>query len=179
MKDKNKKILKKIAKESIKKAIIGEGVKLNFENIDSELNKKRGIFVTLYKNNRLRGCIGKVKENKKPIYKSVSDMAISAALKDNRFLPVTLEEIDDLNIQISILSSLKKIDKPKKEIKLGKHGVYIEKAFNTAVYLPEVAKETNWSLNDYMGNLCKKAGLEERAWQKGDINIYIFTTNTI
>ncbi len=180
MQEKNQKILKKIARQSIKNSIKGKKVDLKHffnKEIPEELKKKTGAFVTLNKNDKLRGCVGRIKEEKLPIYKLIPKMAVAAALKDNRFMPVTISELDDIDINISILSPLKKTNKPNEDIKIGKHGVYVKKDFKSAVFLPEVAKEAGWNLEELMNNLLKK-GRIQGGWRKGDINIYTFTTNS-
>jgi len=179
MQDKNKKLLKKIARKSIKNAIQKKKDQLINKRVPDELKQKRGVFVTLYKDNKLRGCIGKIKEEKTSLYKSVAKMAKAAALNDNRFLPVKLDELKNIKINISILSPLKKTKNPKKEIELGKHGVFIKKNFKSGVFLPEVAQETNWDLKKFMNELCKKAGLKTNDWQTKEIEIYKFTTKSI
>ena len=102
-------------------------------------------------------------------------MAIEAATSDPRFRPVALEEMNDIDIEISALSPMEKIDDYKK-IELGKHGVLVKSGFVSGVYLPQVASEAGWSLEEFMDSLCgQKAGLEKDAWKKGTCEMYIFT----
>jgi AmmeMemoRadiSam system protein A len=133
-----------------------------------------GAFVTLHERGELRGCIGNLIANQ-PLYLTVRDMAIEAAVGDPRFPPVGLSEMKDIEIEISALSPMEKIDDPEK-IKLGKHGVLIRKGFNSGVFLPQVAQETGWSKEEFLSNLCThKAGLASDAWKDGSAEIYIFS----
>ncbi len=152
--------------------------KISEFEIDSEkLKQIQGAFVTLRKNGELRGCIGIIEENEKPLYKVVSEMAIAAAVEDSRFDPVNLKEMDEIKIEISVLSPLKKIADPFKEIEIGKHGVMIKQGLRGGVFLPQVAMEENWDLEEFMDNLCEhKAGLPKDIWKSGKADIYIFST---
>jgi MEMO1 family protein len=153
---------------------IKEGKKYQPEVKDSKLKEEMGIFVTLHKNNSLRGCIGELIA-KGPLYLGARDMAIAASTQDPRFSPVTASELDDIDIEISVLSPLEKIDNPDKII-LGKHGVLVKKGFRSGVFLPQVADETGWSKKEFMSNLCvQKAGLSSDCWQTGECDIFIFS----
>jgi MEMO1 family protein len=170
-----KKKLIEIARTSIQSYF--KGTEPQFNDL-KELESPQGAFVTLKKNNQLRGCMGRIIEDKEPLYQVVAEMAQAAAFEDNRFDSIKKEEIKDLEIEISVLSPLKKIKDPKKEIKIGEHGVVIQKGFNSGVFLPQVAEENNWNLQELMQNLCAhKAGLASNAWEKGDLDIYVFTAN--
>ena len=112
--------------------------------------------------------------SKEPLYKVVRDMAISSSTQDPRFTPVTVNELKDIKIEISVLSKPKLI-KDIKEFELGKHGVIIQKGSNQGVFLPQVATETGWKKEEFLSNLCShKAGLLSDAWKDEDTNIYIF-----
>jgi AmmeMemoRadiSam system protein A len=134
-----------------------------------------GAFVTLHtKEGDLRGCIGNMVSDE-PLYKTIIEMSRAAAFNDPRFAPITLTELKDIIIEISVLSPLEKV-KHISEIKLGKHGVLVRKGSFSGVFLPQVAVETGWSLDEFMNNLCvEKAGLPENAWKDKNIDIYIFT----
>ncbi|MCF7873167.1 MAG: AmmeMemoRadiSam system protein B [Candidatus Omnitrophica bacterium] len=153
---------------------IKEGTKYQPEVKDSELKKDMGVFVTLHKNSSLRGCIGSIIA-KNPLYLGARDMAIAASTQDPRFPPVVESELDNIDIEISVLSPLEKIDNPDKII-LGKHGVLVKKGFRSGVFLPQVADETGWNKNEFMNNLCvHKAGLEPACWKTGGCDIFIFS----
>ena len=150
------------------------GKRLQIEESDTVLNKEMGAFVTLHKDGRLRGCIGNL-IGRGPFYLTVRDMAVEAATGDPRFKPVTLDEMKDIDIEISALSPMEKIDDPQK-IEMGKHGVMVRSGFTSGVYLPQVATETGWSREEFMNSLCaEKAGIPENSWKTGKCEIYIFT----
>lgn len=131
-----------------------------------------GAFVTLTHHERLRGCIGMMMTDE-PLVNTVREMAVSAATHDTRFAPVTGKELDELEIEISVLSPLKKIDHIS-EIELGKHGIYIRRGLSSGVFLPQVAVDTGWNLEQYLGHCARdKAGIGWSGWEKADI--YIFT----
>ncbi len=167
--------LLEIAKESVEE-YVKEKKAPSFSVSDELLNKHLGVFVTLKKHSQLRGCIGRFAPDI-PLYQVVSQMAISAAVKDARFKPVQLDELDELDYEVSVLSPLRKIDSWQ-EIELGKHGVQIKKGLRSGVFLPQVATENNWDLDKFMGELCsQKAGLDWVCWKTGEVDIYVFTAN--
>ena len=141
------------------------------------LKRKVGVFVTLWKEGQLRGCIGVIQTDK-PLNESVVEMAIEAATKDLRFPAVTLDELQNIKIELSVLSPLKKI-KSIKKIELGKHGVMITQGRKSGVFLPEVAIKEGWDLGTLLEALCvEKAGLPANAWMEKNSELYIFTTIT-
>jgi len=149
-----------------------------FRVTEFNLLAPRGVFVTLKKDGQLRGCLGVLK-GKGPLYKEVQKMVIQSAVGDPRFPPVSLNELKKIKIEISVLSPLKRVKNPD-EIKIGVHGVMIEKGFHRGVFLPQVALETGWDKETFMGQLCvQKAGLPWDSWKKGDVNLYIFTTQVL
>ncbi len=102
-------------------------------------------------------------------------MSIASATQDPRFRSVTKEELADIDIEISVLSPLKKINDPD-EIVLGVHGVLVKNDYAGGVYLPQVATETGWSKSEFMNSLCgHKAGMDVDAWKTGACEIYIFS----
>jgi AmmeMemoRadiSam system protein A len=133
-----------------------------------------GAFVTLNKQGDLRGCIGNLVGDK-PLYLTIRDMAVEAAVGDPRFPAVELAELKDIKIEISVLSPLKRINSID-EIQLGTHGVLVRQGFHSGVFLPQVATETGWSKEEFLSNLCAhKAGLSPDAWKDKSLEIYIFT----
>lgn len=173
--DNEEKELLKIARESIE--IYLKKNKIPELKVSSDkLKQPQGAFVTLKKEGQLKGCIGRIEELKEPLYKVVSEMAIAAATEDPRFYPISLGEMKDIDIEISVLSPLKKIKDPFKEIEIGKHGVLIKKGMRGGVFLPQVATEENWDLEEFMNNLCEhKAGLSKDDWKNGKAEIYVFS----
>ncbi len=140
---------------------------------EKALLEKRGVFVTLTKNGRLRGCIGYITPVV-PLYRAVSDMTVSAASRDPRFPPVAKEELKDIHIEISVLSPLKNIDDPQ-EIEIGKHGLFIVRGNNQGLLLPQVATEYMWSREEFLKQTCRKAGLPSNAWRDKETKVYSFS----
>lgn len=144
-----------------------------FQPKEEVLNQKRGIFVTIKENSHLRGCIGTI-EPIYPIWLGVAKMALSAAFQDPRFNPVSVDELDNLEYEISILSPCQKIDNWH-IIELGKDGVIVSGQGKSGVFLPQVAEETGWDLETFLNHLCiDKAGLPADSWKNGIANLYIF-----
>ncbi len=137
---------------------------------------ERGVFVTLRdkRSHGLRGCIGNIIPTS-ILADNIKEMSIAAATNDPRFQSVTADELDQISIEVSVLSPMRLIQTPD-EIELGKHGVLIKQGFRTGVFLPQVATETGWDLEIFMSKLCTdKAGIEATAWQTGQAEIYVFT----
>ena len=156
------------------KYYLEEGKSPEVEVEDEDLKKDMGAFVTLHKSGQLRGCMGNMVA-RGPLYLAVRDMAIAAAFEDPRFNPVTTDELGEIDIEISALSPMEKID-DHEIIEVGKHGVMVRKGWQSGVYLPQVADETGWTKEDFMNSLCaQKAGIPMDAWETGDCEIYIFT----
>jgi AmmeMemoRadiSam system protein A len=158
-----------------------ESIKGKFEHepepelgIDSETLKTNcGAFVTLKTHGSLRGCIGLV-VGMKPLYKSVTEMARAAAFDDPRFTPLTKDEVDKLEIEISALSPLEKIDDPA-QIEVGKHGIMLQHGYHSGLLLPQVATEYGWDRITFLKHTCLKAGLPENAWRDPETEIQIFS----
>ena len=145
-----------------------------FEIDEAALEEKLGAFVTLRKDGQLRGCIGQIEPSADPLWHVVRKMAIEAALKDTRFPVVRADELDDIEIEVSVLTKPEKINDPYK-IELGRHGVIVKKGLRSGVFLPQVATETGWDLKEFMGQLCsQKTGLSSDCWKKGEVDIYTF-----
>lgn len=132
-----------------------------------------GVFVTLRKKEELRGCIGYV-EGYKPLYESIPEMSEAAAMRDPRFDPVKEDEMNDINLEISLLSPLEKIDSLE-QIKIGVHGIVIKKGIKKGLLLPQVAEENNWDSKTFLEHTCLKANLRPDSWKEEEIEIYIFS----
>lgn len=167
-----KKRLLEIARLSIE-TYLKSGKKLEVTEKDPVLLKEMGAFVTLHQRQELRGCIGNMVAHQ-PLYLTVRDMAIEAAVGDPRFSALELDELKSIEIEISALSPLEKI-KSADQIELCRHGVLLRKGFNSGVFLPQVAKETGWSKEEFLSCLCAhKAGLPADAWKDGSCELFIF-----
>jgi len=135
--------------------------------------EERAVFVTLHERGMLRGCIGSL-EAREPLGEAIISSAISAATRDPRFQPVTAEEIDDLHIEISVLSPMRLVDSAE-EIVVGTHGVLVRQGVRSGVFLPQVAPEQGWDREEMLRHLCaEKAGLAADAWRHG-AKLYVFT----
>ena len=165
----DKKELREIAKLSLYEATINnKKVLIDESRLPSKLKEPLGAFVTLYKNKKLRGCIGTF-EPDEPLYKVVMDMAVASAKFDNRFQEVTPDELKDIEIEISVLTPRKKINSLD-EIVLGRHGIYIQKGVKNGTFLPHVASQMNWSVEEFVGNCAKeKAGISFDGYKDAEI----------
>ncbi len=144
---------------------------INSRNLSPELNTQTGAFVSLKKNGKLRGCIGSFKPNA-PLSELIQSLTIASATEDSRFLPVQKRELNEIDIEISVLTPMKKIEHIN-EIVLGKHGIYIKKDGRSGTFLPQVATETGWKLEEFLGHCSRdKAGLGWDGWKEADIYIY-------
>jgi len=170
--DIEKENLLQIARTTIKEYLEkGKVPVVNSSLLTKALETQCGAFVTLHKNGQLRGCIGRFVADD-PLYSIVQKMAVAAATQDNRFPVVETEELSEIDIEISVLTPLKKIESID-EIEMGRHGIYIKKGFSTGTFLPQVALETGWTKEEFLGYCSKnKAGLGWDGWKDADIYIY-------
>jgi AmmeMemoRadiSam system protein A len=144
---------------------------LDERELSSNLLVPAGAFVTLKESGQLRGCIGSFNPDH-PLYKVVQSMAIASATEDYRFAPVKSTEVSKLEIEISVLTPLKKI-KSVDEIVLGKHGIYIKKGGRSGTFLPQVATGTGWNLEEFLGHCAQdKASIGWNGWKDADIFTY-------
>ena len=142
------------------------------DSVTKGLENKNGCFVTIKQQGRLRGCIGNFVSDK-PLYQLVQEMAICAAARDPRFHPMKSSDLDDFQLEISVLSPLELIASVD-SVTAGIHGLYIAKNNKRGVLLPQVASEYGWDRDTFLRHTCLKAGLPEDAWTK-DCEIYTFT----
>lgn len=172
------KFLVNLARKSIE-TFIREKKRLEVpQNTPNKLKEKRGAFVTLNKDGLLRGCIG-YPEPVEALVNVIIEVAISAAVNDPRFSPVTASELDDLQIEVSVLTKpeLIKVDKPEEyidKIKIGEDGLIIERGPYKGLLLPQVAVEWEWNVEEFLYNTCVKAGLTADCWIYPDVKIYRF-----
>ncbi len=171
--DAQKKRLLQIARESIE-SYVKDGKRKNFSESDPILNEKMGAFVTLHEKGELRGCIGNI-VGQGPLYKTAADMAIEAATGDPRFPTLSTNETDKVNIEISVLTPLKKVSSYK-DVNIPGDGVLIRSGLRSGVFLPQVATETGWDREQFLTYLCAhKAGLPPDAWKDPNTEIYVFS----
>ena len=164
--------LLEIARTTIEDFLSSNQIKtLNSDGYSKTLKTNCGAFVTLNKNHQLRGCIGRF-DATQPLFEVIQQMAVASATQDSRFLPVTKSELKELEIEISVLTPMKLI-KSIDEIVLGKHGIYIKKGNRSGTFLPQVATDTGWTLEEFLGHCSRdKAGLGWDGWKDAEIFIY-------
>lgn len=170
--DEEKLELLRIARRSITSVVNGWGLP-EVEPKTENLKTPCGAFVTLTINDNLRGCIGYV-EPVKSLAEAVNEVAAKSAVEDPRFPPVEPDEVDKLEIEISVLSPLKLV-KSIDEIKVGEHGIMIKKGWRRGLLLPQVAIEHNLTKEEFLEHTCLKAGLYPDCWKDKNTEIYVFT----
>ncbi len=151
------------------------------EKILDKYNEKRGVFVTIehHPTMSLRGCIGYPRPTGQ-LGKMLVHAAIGAATGDERFVPISQRELQEVVVEVSILSEPKPIEKStatgkKNDIKLGRDGLIINYGFKTGLLLPIVAVENKWDKERFIEELCMKAGLPPQSWKRPDVSLYRFT----
>jgi len=146
------------------------------ERREGVLSQDRAVFVTLKEQGMLRGCIGSLVA-REPLVDAVVGSAIAAATQDPRFRPVAPDELSALDIHVSVLSPSTAVSNAS-EIEIGKHGIIVQQAGRSGVFLPEVATEQGWTLEETLTHLCaEKAGLPADAWKTG-AKLLVFTTQS-
>ncbi|HKB14179.1 MAG TPA: AmmeMemoRadiSam system protein A [Vicinamibacterales bacterium] len=161
--DHDRQLLLGLAREAIQ-AWVGEEA----AHVPAEagvLAEPGGAFVTLHKHGELRGCIGHIEPNE-PLGKVVPRCAVAAASTDPRFPPITAEELEQIDIEISLLGLLEPIHGPR-EIEIGRHGLVVEQGWLRGLLLPQVATEWKWDAETFLAQTCHKAGLPRDAWKHG------------
>ncbi len=144
----------------------------DYETDDPALTRRSGAFVTLKEQDQLRGCIGHMRADT-PLYRVVQEIAVSAATSDPRFPPMAADELDKVSIEISVLSPLRRITDID-QIKVGTHGLVVVQGGRQGVLLPQVPVEQGWDREEFLENLCLKAGLPSDCWT-GRPALYAFT----
>lgn len=162
--------LKQLARDSIESYFRQTTLKLPD---DPAFQERRGVFVSLHLEGRLRGCIGYIKALK-PLSVSIKEMAVAAAFNDSRFRPITSNELPILDIEISILGEMVRINAPS-EILVGRDGLYVTHPWGSGLLLPQVAVEWKWDAETFIEEVCRKAGLTHDAWQEPVTSIYRFS----
>ena len=160
---------------------LNESIVVNFDNM-YQFSQKAGVFVTLnYVSNNeehLRGCIGFPLPDKK-LYQSVIEAAIAAATQDPRFPPIGKEELANVIFEVSVLTSPEKINvqSPKEyqnHIKIGRDGLILRSEYGSGLLLPQVPVELKWDIDEYLANICYKAGAPPDTWLVPESQLYRF-----
>jgi AmmeMemoRadiSam system protein A len=143
---------------------------------DAALSDPSGAFVTLRSGKGegapLRGCIGRMNA-KESLIEVVREMARAAAFEDPRFPSLSATEYPGISVEITVLTPMRPINSVE-EIEIGRHGVYLTKGWQQAVFLPQVATEQGWNREELLANLCRKAGLPSNAWKESDARFQVF-----
>ncbi len=169
----NRVLLLKLARKTLEAYTrSGKRLDVNLNNYPKELLVRRSVFVTLNKDGNLRGCIGNLGSGDL-LPDSVADYTINAAASDPRFQPVQHDEVKDIKIEISVMTPFHEIQ-DYHQIRLGVDGVIISKGFYRAVFLPQVATETGWNLDEFLSHLSMKAGLSADAYKKPGMTFSVF-----
>jgi len=169
-----KAMLHELARNVIRSRCMGEPIP-EIAAGSQRLIEPRGAFVCIHKGKELRGCIGMI-EARASLWDTIKRMAVEAAFGDPRFCALVPEELDKIDIEISVLTPLQKIRKPS-EVEIGRHGLYIRKGFHSGLLLPQVATEQGWNRTQFLEWTCKKAGLSLNAWRDRDVEIYTFSAD--
>jgi len=140
---------------------------------DPLLAESRGVFVTLTRDGRLRGCIGRVDPDE-PLSTLLPEMAIAAAFHDPRFPPVTAGELPHLRLEVSLLTP-PRAAKPD-DVIVGVHGVMVSGRGRRGLFLPGVATEWGWTRDELLDEVCRKASLPADAWRSGGATLHTFET---
>ena len=146
------------------------------EDSSGLLSEMRGCFVTLTNQGQLRGCIGTF-QPQMPLGQMIVEMGQSAA-RDPRFVmhPITRAELDELTVEVSVLSPLEETAEPEK-LQIGRHGIYIVSGYSAGCFLPEVATDQGWTVEEFLSHCCSgKAGMSSDAWRHPDTKVYLFTS---
>jgi len=170
--DEEKRTLKEIALTSIKDSLNGKPI-AEHPSLTNTLKQKCGAFVSLHKHGRQRGCIGHFGEDV-PLHEIVAEMARAAAFEDPRFMPVAADELSDIDIEISVLTPMRRI-RSLDEFELHRHGIYIRRGYRSGTYLPQVADEVNWTKEEFVSHCAQdKAGIGWDGWRDAATELYVY-----
>lgn len=173
--DEDKRTLRQMAYQAIRCRCFGQPLPEVSPPDSPRLKELRGAFVCLHKGKDLRGCIGMI-EALEPLYKTVRHMAVEAAFGDPRFCALESDELDKIDLEISVLTPLTRI-RDTGLIQIGTHGIYIRKDFHSGLLLPQVATDNHWGTREFLEWTCRKAGLPPDSWKDSDTEIYIFSAD--
>lgn len=137
------------------------------------LKLNAGVFVTLHLQNNLRGCIGYITAAT-PLFDTVCEVAKLSATEDPRFYPLSASELDEVQIEISVLSPMQPIN-DFNQIVIGKHGLFLKHGADQGLLLPQVATEHKMNREQFLDAICNKARLPEDLWRTEKLNLSVFT----
>jgi uncharacterized protein (TIGR00296 family) len=171
-------LLLKAARRTIE-IYLRDGEKPPAPEVPPKLKEPYGVFVTLTKNGELRGCIGNPMPTM-PLIDALIDSAVSSATQDPRFPPVEMDELSEVEVEVSVLSKpeLMKVKHPREYpnfITIGKDGLIVEHGWYAGLLLPQVPVEWGWDPEEFLSHTCTKAGLPPDAWLYKDVKISKFS----
>jgi AmmeMemoRadiSam system protein A len=174
--DAQQRALVEIARAAVTEAITGQKADAPGAHDLGSLPEATGAFVTLKRDGQLRGCIGTL-ECRRPLAEEIARVAVSAAREDPRFDAIHATELDDLDVEVSVLGALEEIDpRDPAAIEIGRHGLVVEQGHRRGLLLPQVATEWGWNRVQFLSHTCTKAGLRDDCWQKG-AKVYRFAAD--
>ena len=139
----------------------------------SAFDEPRGAFVTIEKGRALRGCIGRI-ESSGPLWRTVVEMARAAAFEDPRFPPLEAPELEEVRLELSVLSPPHPLGDPAAEVEIGVHGLIVQRGPFRGLLLPQVAERHRWDVTTFLTETCRKAGLPADAWRRADTRAWAF-----
>jgi len=165
----------KTARDTIEAAVRGRPVPLTC--LAPVFSEKRGVFVTITRSGELRGCIG-YPYPVLPLVEAIPSAATGAALEDPRFPPVTVPELHQIRIEVTVLTPPEPLDvEPERRpqaVIIGKHGLIARGGGRSGLLLPQVATEYSWNCEEFLSHTCMKAGLPANCWKRPDTEIFTF-----
>jgi hypothetical protein len=172
LEEKDKQKLLEIARQTMEGYISNNRIpEIDEKTLSPILRQPFGAFVTLKEDGDLRGCIGRF-EAVDPLYKVIQQMAVAASTQDSRFPEVKPDEFDKIDIEISVLTPLRKINSID-EFQMGKQGIYMKKGYSTGTFLPQVANETGWTREEFLGHCARdKAHIGWDGWKDAELYVY-------
>lgn len=170
------KIARKVLEDFLKE---GKKPDVDEDQLPESLKENRGVFVTLNKKEDLRGCIGRPLPSQ-PFIEGLVDSAINAAVRDPRFPKVTGDELEDITIEVSVLTVPEEVDVESSEnypdvVEVGEDGLIVEGKGREGLLLPQVAVDNDWKSEQFLSQTCVKAGLSKDSWREGGVTVKKFS----
>ncbi|UCC28078.1 MAG: TIGR00296 family protein [Candidatus Bathyarchaeota archaeon] len=175
-------VLVKLARQAVEKYLKNGEVPALPSNVSPKLKERCGVFVTINQTHngvkKLRGCIG-FPYPTTMLVQAVIESAISSATQDPRFSPISIDELDNVVFEVSVLTPPQQIDakNPKEycsKITVGRDGLIVERSFCKGLLLPQVPVEWKWDEETFLCQCCVKAGLSPDSWLLNGTKIYTF-----
>lgn len=164
-----------LARDAIERAVRGERIALY--DLPVIFQEKRGVFVTITQRKDLRGCIG-LPYPTTPLGEAIIEAAVSAALEDPRFAPISLRELPDIEVEVTVLTEPQPLDCPSEKrpncIEVGTHGLIVSGFGRSGLLLPQVPMELGWTSTEFLEQACNKARLPARCWMRDDVTVQTF-----